>query len=98
LIPRKRGETTSSKILENRKYLYGTFEDGDAVYDFYVPYNKRLGMRNIKIKGSTSGKLYRFHPAVIPAVKARDFQEESWIVTIDDVEEKILITLDNFSC
>jgi hypothetical protein len=98
---RKTSETNGkshARVTDNRRHLMATFEDCGKVYETYIPYNRKLARKTIIITGATSGKVYPFHSALLPGIKARDFNEEKWLVKIDDGETEIFETLENFSC
>jgi hypothetical protein len=84
----------SSDIVE--RYLPIKFMDNNMSFEYYVPL-KRGPIRSVIITGAKSGRTYPFHPRLIPPISATLLGEISWKVQVEDEEEKILSTLENFS-
>lgn len=88
-------ETNVSFI--NRKKLIKTILiiDGEK-YDYYIQYNKLLAMKEILVTGNPSSTVYKFHPGLLPKIKASDLQEESFKISIDNQENTEIDSLENF--
>ena len=73
-----------------------TFNYRGKEYIYIVKNERRYSMREISIVGSTSGKIYNFHPSFIPPINAKDVGEEFFKITIDNIEMGNRQTLEKF--
>jgi hypothetical protein len=90
-------EKANAKLMDNRKYVEVQFTLGGEKYIYFIPYNRKCATKQIKIQGSTSKKVYNFHPGMVPIINCTDFAEESWQISVNGENSKTFFILDNFS-